>query len=612
MGIERELSVLLSTPPSLYSALLVVLSQAPPDYYTCHSESIKNVFQCKKFTGGIGGSGGGGDDCFIGKDGDDCRKHKQHIYRTVQDKFSFLRQCKLVLKRRMVRRIYKHPFRNTTLFLSVRDSVASESLVDEFEYTDYVQTVRDYIYCRITGMRIAIERRFCEFNDGNIRQLAYDCFNRYNYTCYVHIEWEIDPEMDNKEAMDQFMEHLVNDNKVVYKLLTLVCNKNLTNVSDELINIRNLPLTHNYGYQSDGKLHENKYYAVKYDGTRFNFCIYGKYIQLENVCLEFKNHWFGQVVIGHYEQLCGGEVILIDVYLVTENYHRISKKLNISYVGALQSYHEFYNTLDSEELKGTTATTTAVGVSGAVVTGEGGGGGLGSIGSNNSSYGSAKLQDMYFHRKRLKKNATFINHMEAINVIELLDKIWSNEPEISARIQLQKFYRSLGSVKRKAIDSHLDIDGLLAFSNKKILKMKAEITIDLLWKSDGMYRYLKKTGGTDIAKLSRLVNIQKTINWSVFDAKYPGRLDSVVVDFLFFSGCVRFSDKFPDWSVYLNVAVLEEQIAKVNFTLFNILLEFVLDINTKTISFTRIRSDKCSPNSEHVFRQMQNKNQQLL
>lgn len=578
---ERELSVKFSFPSSMYTRLFLALSSAPQSLYTTRKISIKNVYKYRtgdndnnnnnknnneeNWKAERGVSGGG--------DSDGCENKLDGYIRTVQDEYGFIMQRKRRLEEDTYKCLYKHPNTNLTLVLSIDAHTSLEETIDLDEYHEeigsYKQIIRDFIYCRENGMRIAIERLYDEYIDSDVDQLDYDCFNRYKFDCCVHIEWEYENGVTVEAALNQFLKQMTVD-VIIYKLLLIISNRNLNGISDEFINIQNMTLTHNYDYTNWDGIHTKsiEYFACKYDGTRYNFSIFGKFIQIGCRCFEFENHWFGQLILGHCEVFENtNEIIVIDVYLITEDYNRIAKKYNISYTGALQNYHHFYNT--------NTMTTTA----------------------------KPKSQDEYFHMKRLGNNLKFMKPLEAIDVIHLLAKVWKSEKKLAHRVHLQKFYGTLEQLAATTI-SHR-IDGFLGFSIDKIYKIKENLTIDLLFKFDEMFRYIlkrMKPNNQDIKKMIQFNNIQKTLNWSEFELKYPGKFEKFALEFLFFSQKKHFYTHYPHWTCSIDWKTLKTQLTNLNSTLFIILLEFKVDKLNNRLIFTRLRDDKFAANSMAVFK----------
>lgn len=465
--------------------------------------------------------------------------------------------------------------------MSLRECLSIEESVDlaKFTTTTYTQTIRDYIYCRDNGLRIALERRFDDYIDPDNGQLDFDCFNRYKFECYIHIEYEFNKCADVQLVLQDFLQNVCGD-EVIYSLLAIMSNKNLNFISDEIINIKNMSLTHNYSHCNVACVDQKKmeFFALKYDGARKNFCIFNKYLQVDGKCFEFENHWFGQIIIGHCEILDNGtRLVIIDVYLIAENFHKIAKKYNISYTGALQNYHNFC----------TAATTLEAG--------------------SNKANNSLKTQDEYFHMKRLGNTIKYMQPIEAINAISLLKNIWKNEPKIAHEIKLQKFYENLAKVQVKQNKTKWKTDGILGFTNDKIYKIKTDLTIDMVFKFDEMFRFVMKKmkkGHQDLKKMIKYRNIQKTLNWLEFEKKYTGKFNRYVVDFLYFANQQLFSKLYPNWRVHVDLDVLEQQLNAMQFTFFIVLLEFHVDTRRKLLVFTRVRDDKFSANSVKVFRKI--------
>lgn len=562
--VERELSVCFSVPSSVYTSLLLVLDKCPIDLYTENSTLVKNVYHYNATDNGESAMG---------------------TLRTIQTDCGYEMQIKSVLSNNMYKCLYKHASTNLTLILNIHEKVCSEKNVNIGDYRDklkgYKQVIRDYVFCRNSGIRIAVERHFNDYIDPDIFQMDYDCFNRYKFDCYVHIEFEFVERDENNlsSILANFVDQLSKDD-VVFRLFTIISNKNLNCISDELVNINKITLQHNYGYCSinNTRLRTMKYFSLKYDGIRKNFCIFGRFFQIDGKYIEFENHWFGQIIMGHCE-LVHNVIFIIDIYIVSENFFKIAKKYNVSYTDALQNYHHFYNNRTT------------------------GGGGT----DDNLYDQQPKTQDEYFHMKRLSNTIKFIDPIDAIHVIKLLSNIWQREPRVAEQIYLQTFLRSLKKIRTYTTRCPLKIDGILGYTQKKIFKFKKTLTIDLLLKSDEMFRsiYKKmKTNNNDIKRMIKFINIQKTLNWVEFEHKYPGKFNKFAMEHLFFSQHKSFHKNYPDWRLSVDVAKFCSELARLTGTFFVILLEFEVDAMTKELTFTRLRDDKFSANSLNVFRKI--------
>lgn len=611
---ERELSIVFSVPVTLYTRLFLTLSEANYDYYTKPRQLIKNIFQ-QKHTEETSTT------TTTSKSGK--QKIVQQL-RTIQTEHGFVTQQKQILNEMQYRSLYRNVNRETqlTLLLSVIDRVSLEKpcTLDETKITGYTQIIRDYVYCRKNGLRIAVERHFHDYIDPVPYKMSYDCFNRYKFDCSIHIEWEYDTntniddiistsnqqtatntdkygQLNNLQRHCTFINNLCTD-EIVYALFMIMSQKNLNNIGDEIININNMALIHKYGYSNYNNLQKRKFkfFSLKYDGERHNFCIFGKYLQINRQILEFKNHWFGQAIIGHCEILATGQIIIIDVYLVAENFYKIAQKYNLSYTGALQSYHQFYN----RGAKGTTTNaqtkkeqmTTLKRYDGGEICGD----------VNSSS--PLKTQDEYFHMKRLRTQVNFIRPLDAINCIELLRLIWRTEPDIAAAIQLQKFHLKVRKLHKAFRRCTLPIDGCLAFTYNRIYKIKQNPTIDLLWKFDEMFRSIykrMKANNHDLKKIITIITIQKSLNWLEFERRYPGRFEKFALEFLFFAENRNFSQHYKGWSVHIDLELFLYQLNHQDSTAAVLLAEFEVCHREHRLVFVRLRTDKFSANSMHVF-----------
>lgn len=564
MDEEREMSIVFSVQRSLYTRLLLMVTSSSRDHYTSCGRLVKNLITCR-----------------------DGRQ-----LRTVQSDCGYSTECKTVLQEREHMAIYRHEASRLTLLLNVRDRISREKTTTLLakDVVSYTQVVRDYIFCRRSGVRIAVERHFKDYSDPDAYQMSYDCFNRYRFECCIHIEYEYEScgcdtifgcdashcrALEKKTTrtttpLQDFVSYICEDD-IIFKLLLAMSNKNLNTVSDELVNIQHLPLVHRYSYGTDGAAKDIAYYSLKYDGVRENFCIFGRYLQIGRLCFEFKRHWFGQAIIGHCEIMKDGELILIDMYLVAENFQSIAKEYNISYTGALQNYHQFYQSA-----------------------------------AMNSAAGP-KTQDEYFHAKRLVNNIKFMQPLEAIRNFALLEQIWCNEEKMASCVQLQRFHTSGKSLKRALKLCSLRIDGCLAFTDDRIIKLKQNHTVDLVFKFDDMFRTIckrMKANQHDLKKITRLVNIQKTFDWLAFDRKYPGYFHRVFIEFLFFAKNVNFARQFGEWTAVIDLNVFGEQLERQTGTNFILLLEFDVDRLQKKLIFTRLRTDKFSANTLGVFKEI--------
>lgn len=551
---ERELSVVFAVPATMYTSLYLTLSAASDCNYTSPRKLIKNSI---KEISTLPSS-----------------SFSSYI-RTIQDDYGFIMERKTIIQSQMQTCLYKHVDSKLTLFLEVCNKISLEDnvTININNIEKYTQTLRDFIYCRNNGIRISIERQYNEYHDPDKYQMNYDCFNRYNYDCFIHIEYEYNKYDEVQDVLNQFIANMCED-KLIFQLFSIVSHKNLNNVSDEMVNIQSMNLVHKYGYSSGKHLKSQAmdYYALKYDGVRHNFCIYGKYLQIGQYNVEFEHHWFGQVIIGHGEILSTGEIIIIDIYLVAENFEKISKKLNISYTSTLQSYHKFY--------------TDAL--------------------SSNGNQGT-KTQDEYFHIQRLNNNKSieYINPLDAIKYLQILQQVWTKEHTIAATVRLQKFYNNLKDLRHAIELCDISIDGYLAFNSTSIYKLKQKPTIDLVFRFDEMFRSIykhMKSNQHELKKIIKYNNIQKTFNWLEFEHKFPGKFNIYLSEFLFFSHNKNFLKHYNDWSVYINIEHFTQLLGTHNGTSFILLLEFNIERSLKQLIFTRLRTDKFSANSIHVFK----------
>lgn len=546
---EHELSIRFSVPSKLYSSLYLTLSQATTttnysQLYTAPlKKQIKNIYNLLNY------------------------KQTDAQIRTIQTEYGFLTQQKQLIEEKIHKRIFKK--NNLTLFLKIyeRKSLEQKYILNKDDVQNYIQVIRDYIYCKNNKMRISIERHYRDYLDDNCMQMEYDCFNRYIFDCFIHIELEFDKNTDELDIVDFFVCQLHN-NDIVCQLFQYMSIKNLNNVTDELINIKNLTLMHKYGYKNVKSLKTMKdtFFSKKLDGIRYNFCIFGKYLQIDMQTFIFENHQFGQVIIGHCEIMENGDIYIIDLYLVEENFHRTAKLYNISFSCVVQNYYLF------------------------------------SKKKCDKGIDQPKTQDEYYHMKRQKSKIKFLNPIDAIEYIMLLNKIWENELKICENIKLQKFYTNIKDIP---VEKNMDkIDGYLCYTNDKIYKIKKSLTIDLIFKFDEMYRSIykrMKNNNCDLKKLTINVNIQKTIKWFEFENKYPGKFNRFAVEFLYFSNNINFNKSYSDWRVCINLENFIEQISTMNSTFFVLLVEFKINLKKKLLTFTRLRNDKYSANSINVF-----------
>lgn len=538
---EHEFSVVFSVPSSLYSSLYLTLKSAPQNLYTPHRFLIKNIFNDIE---GDGNSNG--------------------CIRTVQDAHGFMAQRKNNIAKTVHRRIYCHAATCLTLLLEISEKTSIEADYEETSFPTSLQkqTLRDYVFCRRTGMRICVERHY-EGGDGFT--LEYDCLNRYKYECTIHVEWEEAP------SVDAFVTAMTGDN-IIYRLLETMSRKNINNTGDEIINIHNMNLIHPYGHC--GLPEQLDFFSLKFDGIRKNFCIFGRYFQIAGgQTYTFSRHWFGQAIVGHCEILESGEevssqplIVLIDVYLIVENFHRLAKKYNMSYTCVLQNYHQFA---------------------------EGGG---------------SKTQDEYFHAKRLRTNIDFLNPCEAIEIIKLLEDVWRCEGEtIGQYVSLQKFFRTLDSLPAIVVDNEATIDGCLGYNEHQIVKFKDKPTIDLMFRFDEMYRTLckrMKNHQHEMKKIIKFINIQKTCDWLLFEEKFPGKFKSVVAEFLYFAHNRCFGKYYKEWSVDIDLRRFTDDLKTTECTSFVLLLEFNVNTVGRQLIYNRLRNDKFSANSVHVFKEI--------
>lgn len=553
---ERELSIIFSIPSSMYTRLILSLNKASSTFYTKNSKVIKNIYKL-----------------------DEENYSFTNIIRTIQSDYGYEMQLKTILSSHTYKYLYKHVHTNLTLLLNICDKISTEQIIDMNNYKEkikgYRQIIRNYIYCKQNGIRIAVESHFNNYIDPDVFQMDYDCFNRYKFECFIHIELEYNKDEDLHYVVSKFIKDISCDD-VIFQLFTIMSNANLNNISDEIICINNMSLTHKYCYSNinSSRINHMKYFSLKYDGIRKNFCIFGRYIHIDGKYIEFKHHWFGQVIIGHCE-IVNGLIFIIDIYIMSENFFQIAKKYNMSYTDVLENYHHFYNNKNKNIPEDT--------------------------------LGQPKTQDEYFHMKRLSNVIKFIDPIDAIYIIKLLSYIWKLEPNVSSQVFLQTFFKSINKMITFTNKCPINIDGYLGYSRKKIFKLKKKLTIDLLFKFDEMFRYIHKkmkNNNQDIKRIIKYINIQKTLDWIEFNNKYPKIFNKYAVEYLFFSQNESFHKYFKDWKVSINLNLFNEELERVNGTFFVLLLEFDVDSRRKKIIFKRLRDDKFSSNSINVFKKI--------
>lgn len=554
---ERELSISLSVPLSLYTSLYLTLTSAPATHYTATKQLIKNIIK-------------------------ELSSSSSSCIRTIQSEFGYAMERKTVLQCKTHKYLYDNANSKLTLLLDVcnKRSIEESVRLELTQIEKYTHILRDFVYVRDNGVRIAIERHYKDYNDTDTYQMKYDCFNRYNYECFIHIEWEYkDDTKPIVELLDTFMGYVCRDD-IINQLFTIMTNKNLNSISDEIINILNMNLLHQYSYSSVENLKSQamQFYTLKYDGIRKNFCIYGKYIQIGRHTLMFQHHCFGQIIIGHCECMPSGRIILIDIYVIAENFSKLTKNLNISYTGALQNYHKFYmDTMKSNKIK------------------------------NKNGGVVPKTQDEYFHSQRLKNAVDFLEPLEAVTCIQLLGKVWTKEIRLGEIIELQAFYKNLSGLQKAIQRCDIPIDGFLGFTSTSICKMKQDVTIDLILRFDEMFRSVykrMKSHQHELKKLIKYINIQKTFDWIAFEEKFPGNFAKFSIEFLYFAHNCNFYKHYNDWQIDIDIKHFVELLDKQNATGFILLLEFSIEQTGKRLVFTRLRDDKCSANSIHIFNEI--------
>lgn len=542
---EQELSLLFSVPSTLYTRLFLCLqSFSLKENYTEKKRLIKCVYKCAN----------------------------NEYVRTIQDESGFQMQKKKKIEEKKHTGLYKHIPSNLTLFVSIIDKTSIETYININNYlpnmVECQQTIRDYVYSRESGIRIAIERKFTKPVDSAFYNLTYDSFNRHKFDCFIHLELEyIEDYNDNR--CELFINQLAKD-ELIFSLLNILAIKNLNITSDEIINIHNITLQHKYGH---GQKPDMSFYSLKFDGIRKNFCIFGKYLQIDGKSIEFVNHWFGQTIVGHCEMMESGEIIIIDVYIVSENFSKIAKKYNLSYSGALQHYHHFYNNNKNSSVNST----------------------------------SPKTQDEYFHMKRLASNILFMDPLESINVIRILEVVWQHESDLRELVKLQTFFTHLSELEKCVNGCFLKIDGCLGYTKKKIYKIKTNLTVDLIIKFDDLFRCICKRMKSNNSELKKIIyyrNIQKTLDWIEFEKKFPNKFNELIPEFLFFSNNKSFLKFYTNWKVAVDLDKFVDHVSQLNSTFSVLLLEFDIDVARQCLVFSRLRTDKFSPNSIKVFRNM--------
>lgn len=209
----------------------------------------------------------------------------------------------------------------------------------------------------------------------------------------------------------------------------------------------------------------------------------------------------------------------------------------------------------------------------------------------------------------MKSNLKFLTPLEAVEIINIIrSNIWSLE-NIHNNVHLQQFYPTLQQLCKGASKCNVKIDGFLGYRSKKIYKLKRDQTIDLLFKLDEMYRFIYKKLKEHNHELKRMVvynNIQKILNWKLFDRRFPGVFEKHSLDFLFFSGNQSFSKNFPGWRIQINVEFFHRQLMRSHSTMHLLLAEFLIEFEQKCLRFTRIREDKFTANPVRTFTEILN------
>lgn len=569
---EKEFSITLSFQSKNYQYLLREFNKAPKTNYSCQSSLTKHIL-------------------VIDKSSNKAKEFVNSTFRKITENSSYQEQIKTVLEKRDIIEVLKLS-NNRILIARIQEKLSIEKANTDFwkELVLKYEVHRKYIHNKNTNVRISLDKVYYE-NEANssVECLEqFNIFNEYKFHGILHIEYE-----NPNGSVQQFKKYLEED-LFIHRLIDCFYVINVNAVEDYL-NFAHCNLQRNFETFNNSYT-DIMYMSRKYDGQRHNFIICGTFLYIPslNITINIETHFFIQFIVGHIEVLNDGTMVIIDLFIITENYQKtvleytefIGSKSAPNESDLLKSLYEVDTKFDIKEARNT--------------------------------------QTRSYHSNCFKRGNGQISHIEAIYVLSKLKYIWESISSLS-RISLQTFYRIEEIEELFNKPCALANDGYLLFSPTTIYKCKNVDSVDL---SCNLNRLI-----LNILSAKNIKNIRQSSTDSVNSNqyKYPGPLSlhtanypmvsknmplqyiakSVdilhlcMLDTLLFAGGESLFDTYPNWTVandnlYLFSSQLKDLIAQHNI-INTCVCEFLINSKAKILTFSRIRCDKSSINSVRFF-----------
>lgn len=369
---------------------------------------------------------------------------------------------------------------------------------------------------------------------------------------------------------------------------------------DDIVVLDNLNFQRNFSYPSSSTItsssssslsssssteEEIEYYSKKWDGIRKNFVLYGNVLHIENRDFILKTMWFVQVIIGHVEILNTGQIIIIDVHIISENFKYIQTNVN------KYSKHEA-----NESIKISTAKEDKIDVK------------------------KLRLeQTTKYHDTCNMKNNNNVTQMEAIMFLMQLKSFWQDE-QLEGKVLIQAFMETIPTPCNLS-------DGYLSFSKNKIYKHKTFNTVDLFLCINEFYKCILKSVEYKIKKPTASTSLMLTSSSPIYSFSLPilqfpitynydwqtiiSKCDrkmvaKCIIQSLKFAKNVLFRDGFSNWILRHDDSNLDNLLNVINKRshVINLLVEFKVERDREMLTFVKVRNDKFAANSLNLFQTM--------
>lgn len=202
-----------------------------------------------------------------------------------------------------------------------------------------------------------------------------------------------------------------------------------------------------------------------------------------------------------------------------------------------------------------------------------------------------------------------LNHIEAIEIMNKIAHVRSESPE---KVYIQKFYTD-----KCVPHQQWPSDGYLHFYERNIVKVKKNsngffATVDLMLKKSiylcNLIDYLNKLYTDKIFSFHDANGFESSLTHNnCKPSKHNVDVDLIVnepiMQSLQFSSGSLFSCEISDWTV--DMSGCENLWGTKDTAIINVaIVELIIDVKQKKLSFQRIRSDKFVANSINVFKEM--------